>query len=915
MARLKKWNNQGGSKREYKLSGDYESTTNIPAFDKLPESKSTSFVFSEKTKQESADYGEFGDDVWTGWKPYSNLELPEYTTSDYTYTKPSSLEVDDDLEESTKIKTVRVNKTTEYKSYIKSKDPELVPEAVYQEYEIIVKFKKLILTILSGQAYACRNNINNALFDFSLVIRSSEPISINGGEIGTLYTIQSSGSKQDPMFAVYNWVLEKLKLVTDNTGKLPDPTLRRLTRKGVTPLPATSLIWDGQEWNLFNGSGKEPTQICLHATNDVVKFRPTSPKNANFLWTVLSAGEPLSLCKSLDVPKVSLFINPLEIDPTTGSRFNGSIYADGVVSSDVSIKFEIAGDVPESFYIISGSSTNTAGDPILIIPTGSDFVEFSIEPLVDAAQIANRSMIVSLLEDLDAYEIEPGYETVNLVVIDPVEILPLFVITTDFNIDPRQLTYDIDFNITAIGGLFSPAIDSIIDQITVEINSGDNNYWRITGFNLSSFTFYSIDNSGTSTQYIVPASQKPADLRDYFYIGKGNWICDHTTNTIESAFSGRLPIMRIWNPDDGMTTGYNAGRTTPLMQPDAADLDGFASPSPSTHVFKRAYLSTDYYLDKRQDPVSYSNSNVTVNYENAGIGSNAFLPLVLGERSLYVKVETPAIPVLNVGVVNGASGKGTSYNLAQNTYLPPRLGGNTGYWDFSDETYSKHTTISHYMDAILLDLPLYCTQRPTEESSGYYTLGTNTISFLPGLLGIQSKQVIDSIVTTSVSSVITGTTKNYIDNPFWENIFDCRIAIITDRIQTCRPINVSLADLTQTVTALEPENERWQLNSFEYEVLTDYPNDTTYRGIIFIGAAFFTGLLTTITFGGSDCYAKIYRCLEPESNIGLNSMFVFEFWIGTDGSIDFKNIHERPVGVGEPAHFDALPSAAYFPGT
>ncbi len=421
MAKQKKWNNQGGSKRDYDYSGDYKSTTNIPAFDKKPESNLTSFVFSEKTKQEGADYGDLGDDIWTSWKPEYDLELPEYKESDYSWKKKSSFEVDDNLERSTSTKNIRIKKTTEYNSYVKSKEPDLTPETTYKEYEIVVKFKKLVLTILSGQAYSCRNNLNNALFDFALVIRSSEPISINGGSNATLHTIESVGSKQDPMFVVYNWVLDKLKLVTDNTGKMPDFTLQRLPRRGVTPLPATSFVWNGFEWNLFNGSGLEPTQICLHATNDIVKFRPTSPKNASFLWTVLSAGEPLSLCKSL-LPTVSISMAPggsSSLDPIDGMSFVFRISIDSKQTSDTWIKFEINGDVPTNFYIVHGSNINLNNEPIFIIPANSDYIDVSIEPLVDNTQTADRELTLVIAEDTNTYEIDVDRQTVTVLASKP----------------------------------------------------------------------------------------------------------------------------------------------------------------------------------------------------------------------------------------------------------------------------------------------------------------------------------------------------------------------------------------------------------------------------------------------------------------------------------------------------------------
>lgn len=300
MAKQKKWNNQGGSGRGDKPKQDKKPLPNIPAFDKLPESNEVSFRIV-KPRKSQPDYGQFGDEFYTNWQlldesefeqkgygDFDNGELPELTDGELEF----------DLDRNPRnIPLPIIN--TEFASETKSKD--LLPKESYKEYEIIVKFKKLILTILSGQAYAARNELNNPLLDFAIVIVSSEAIAIAPNPSGTLNIIQRLGSAQDPMFAVYNWVLEKLELTTDNTGKVsPDPTLLKIARRGVLPLPPTSFNWNGDEWNLFNGTGKEPTQICLHATNDVVKFEPSTPKSASWLWTVLNCGEPLALCKSLD---------------------------------------------------------------------------------------------------------------------------------------------------------------------------------------------------------------------------------------------------------------------------------------------------------------------------------------------------------------------------------------------------------------------------------------------------------------------------------------------------------------------------------------------------------------------------------------------------------------------------------------
>lgn len=913
MAKQKKWNNQGGSKREYKSSGDYNSTTNIPAFDKLPESNLTSFIFSEQTKEDDADYGEFGDDLWTDWKSHtSDLELPEYKESDYTYKKRSSLEVDDNLEKSTLTKKIRTNKTTEYSSYIKSQDPDLMPESVYKEYEIIVKFKKLVLTILSGQSYACRNNLNNALFDFALVIRSSEPIEINEGAIGTLHTIESVGTKQDPMFAVYNWVLDKLKLATDNTGKKPDPILQRLPRRGVNSLPATKILWDGIQWNLFNSSGLEPTQICLHATNDVLKFRPTSPKNASFLWTVLSAGDPLSLCKSL-LPTISISMAPgsaTSLDPINGMSFIFRISIDSKQTTPTWVKFQINGDVPVAFYNIIGSFSNLNNEPIFIILANTDYIDISIEPLADNSQTVDRQLSVVLLEDTNTYEIEVDSQTVTVTA--PVPNPPLFIAINDIGFNPRELIYDRNIDITQLASNFNPLIDILYGDLKIDVDSTNSNYWRVSGqyrdSNTGHTTFYSIDNLGVLNQHQILPSQWSTNGSNYryFFIGKGRWICEETVNTIDPFFSNPAPLIRIWSPENNIQTGYTGSKIIALQQPSANDLNGFLSPTLATKTFKRSYLG-DYYID-RQESLNYVNANVEVTYENLGLLTNCFLPLLIGEKSLYVKFETLSIPIKNISTTSGINKKNTTYNNKKNicgydshTYL--KLDSNREYFD--------STTITHYIDLLPIDLPSHESITGLEISE--YTVTTTNITFNFGL-GNRPKKLIDRTIVNFANLIVTSSSISYIDNPLWQKIFDSKFVVVTDRIKNCKFTNTSIPNLIQTGFGSSPETETWQLQSSDYVALNDYQNTTSFRGLVFINARFFDNTKTSIV-ASTSCYAKIYRSIEPESNIGRNSLYVFEFWVGYDGSIELKKIHERIIQAGEINHFDSSPSLAYYPGS
>ncbi len=415
----KKWNNQGGSGRGDKYRKPKKDVPNIPQFDKLPESNTVSFRVSQPRNANSQSTGFDGELI--SWE----LIIDELFDPDIYNPSDNSDELGNaELPLiSDRTRTIPVKSDIEYTYNTIEKSQTIVPESAYKEYEIIVKYKKLILTILSGQAYACRNDLNNPLLDFAIVIISSEPIQIGQNPPGTLNVFQMLGSTQDPMFAVYNWILDKIGIVTDNSGRQEDPILRRLARRGI-PLPSISFTYNNKQYDLFNGSGKSPSQICLHATNNVLKFEPSTPKNASWKWTVLAPGDPVSTCLT-NLRIVSIGLAPGsadELESGSGMSFVFRISIDRQYDKPLSILYELNTDILPSFYTVSGASIDGEGRPIIEIPANTSYVDVSIEPLDNPSEQDDKTIELKLLDDDDSdiYEIDGDLNS-ELVTVKPSE--------------------------------------------------------------------------------------------------------------------------------------------------------------------------------------------------------------------------------------------------------------------------------------------------------------------------------------------------------------------------------------------------------------------------------------------------------------------------------------------------------------
>ena len=409
MARLKKWNNQGGSGRGDKYRSAKKSLPNIPQFEKLPESNSISFRLPAQ-KRIKPDYDRYGDEVWTDWELFEDDEVAELDLYDLEI--PETRDTVQDIP-NTIISAI-------------SAIPDIDPTTAYSEYEIVVKFKsatgQLIVTISSGQAYAARNQLNESRFDFSLVIVSSQPISI-GGSTGTINLIQLTNSIQDPAFSLYEWVRSKIDIATNNDGDDVDPILTSLPQNTAVQLPSTDFTWQGQEYNLFYGTGIEPSQICLHCINNVVKFRPNSPSNASYFWTVLMTGDPLPLCRSL-LPSIFISIvpdTPTEIDPNNNPSnqfFHFRISTDRIQPVPLPVFFGVSGTADLDFVQLTGWSVDGNGIPVFIIPANAQFTDAFILPLPNPGQTESTTVSLFLVSNPALYDIGFLSQTVTLTLPD-----------------------------------------------------------------------------------------------------------------------------------------------------------------------------------------------------------------------------------------------------------------------------------------------------------------------------------------------------------------------------------------------------------------------------------------------------------------------------------------------------------------
>jgi hypothetical protein len=392
----RKWNNQGGSNFDafsgkYKKPKDYQ---NIPKFEDLIESNTTSFNYKIPPKP-TPQLGMFGDEIWT-YTPIDDTPIddtrqisPIKPFKDLTPKDPTIPKIPEKIPNPSIPKVDPVSKSTD-----------LLPYNVTNEYEVVVKFGSLVLRISSGQAYAARQMINNARYDFSLVIKSSEAILFTGlpasVPASTLTLISIADSAKNPIYSLYSWILNNISIATNNDATGADPVLSKLVivEYGAR-LPSTQFVFNGKTYGLFYAKGIQPDQICLNATNKVFTFEPSKKDDPK--WIVTYPGEILPLCLDLKLQIVSIKLFPdtlTAIRRGSGDSFVIRIARDATIdqlasSLEVAIQITSAELLPSSQELDPAlyATTNIDG-PIdgniqiwTTIPAQEEFIDVLIEPL------------------------------------------------------------------------------------------------------------------------------------------------------------------------------------------------------------------------------------------------------------------------------------------------------------------------------------------------------------------------------------------------------------------------------------------------------------------------------------------------------------------------------------------------------
>lgn len=383
----RKWNNQGGSNFDG-FAGKYKKPKelpNIPQFEDLKESNSTSFNYKIPPKPKP-QLGNFGNEIWT-YSPVDDSPAPYLPFVDLNPKDP---------------RIPRIRETTPIPS-IPRIDPvtsstDLFPFNVTNEYEIVVKFGLLVLRISSGQAYAARQGLNDPKYDFALIIKSSNAISLGGNPASTINLISVSNSAQNPIYSLYNWLKTKLSIATNNDATGADSVLSGIDIvENVAQLPSTQFVSNGRTCGLFYAEGIQPDQICLNATNKVFKFESTTQNNPT--WTVTYPGEILPLCLDIiKLPKVSIQLIPTVLDTIergSGNRFRirfsrDTTVADLVNSLNIAFKFnsiELAlfqAILDPSLYDVTGITNVTLSTLSVRIPPLETYYDIFVEPLANS---------------------------------------------------------------------------------------------------------------------------------------------------------------------------------------------------------------------------------------------------------------------------------------------------------------------------------------------------------------------------------------------------------------------------------------------------------------------------------------------------------------------------------------------------
>lgn len=402
----KKWNNQGGSNfgnqnrqnRNQKPKG----LPSVPQLDDLRESNITSFKLI-KVKPAKPDYGQFGDAIWT---------LDIFLEDEYI----DKIDEIDDLD--IPIPTIRDIKIMDEPPlnprYEDRTDPEnnpnLFPDFVYNEYEIVVKFYQqsaalgLVLTIMSGQAYAARNNLNDPKLDLAIVIVSSAPITINQGAINissTVNIVKLLNSKQNPIYSLYNWIISKLPITTKNDGKYGDPIFTALEIDQLAiKLPSIGFVAvnNGLQCGLFyDDTGLQPKQICIHAIDKVLDFKISSQKD-QFYWSVLYANQPIPLCLTLNqLPIVSIrFKSGTETEYKWAEGiFEIEVFLTEPLDQPLEVDIVVSGTADTAKYIVNGL-TQGFGRRYVTIQALSLVADITIETLANPSELTDKNVVLTI---------------------------------------------------------------------------------------------------------------------------------------------------------------------------------------------------------------------------------------------------------------------------------------------------------------------------------------------------------------------------------------------------------------------------------------------------------------------------------------------------------------------------------------
>lgn len=440
----RKWNNQGGSNFDA-FSGKYKKpkdTQNIPKFEDLKESNSTSFIYKTPPNPKP-QLGLFGDEIW-------NYEIidddPLNPIIDLTPKEPVIPKIRNPPNPS----VPHIDPVTSSSN--------ILPFAVIDEYELVVKFGLLVLRISSGQAYAARQGFNDARYDFSLVIKSSNPISLNGGTAATVNLITLSNSAQNPIYSLYNWLRTKIAIATNNDATGADPVLSGIELvDNVAQLPSTQFVSNSITCGLFYASGLQPNQICLNAVNKVFNFEPSTSDNPT--WIVTYPGEILPLC--LDINQLQVV--SIELIPSTfntisrgsGDYFNIRVTRDATVEQLASsLEVDIRITSPEllfltqqldpALYVVYGINDVAIGQISTTIPSLEYFVDIFIEPLSDPTKLDPVPLKIEIIssnvpDPTPDYTINELASEVNMI-IDPDEVISTdFVVSLDIEDYPNNI--------------------------------------------------------------------------------------------------------------------------------------------------------------------------------------------------------------------------------------------------------------------------------------------------------------------------------------------------------------------------------------------------------------------------------------------------------------------------------------------